>query len=60
MSLDLLALGASQVAMVQGRQLRGDGIVLLDQCATRDFGRVCREDQLDFQPANCRARDSAP
>ena len=49
--LDLLALGAGQVAMVLGRQLRGDGVVFLDQRAARDFGRVRGQHQLDFQPS---------
>ena len=49
--VDLLALGTGQVAMVLGGQLRGDGVVFLDQRAPRHFGRVSREDQFDLQPA---------
>ena len=48
---DLLALHRVQVTMIQGRQLRGDGIVFLDQGAPRDFGRVRGEYQLDLQLA---------
>ncbi|MNY72613.1 hypothetical protein D3C86_2112090 [compost metagenome] len=36
--------------MVLGRQLRGDSVVLLDQRAARNFGRVRRENKLDLQP----------
>jgi hypothetical protein len=49
--LDLLALGAGQVAVVLGGELRGDGVVFLDQGAARDFRRVCSQHQLDLQSA---------
>ncbi|MCY1424012.1 hypothetical protein D9M71_397430 [compost metagenome] len=48
--LDLLALGTGQITVILSRQLRGDGVVLLDQCAACNFGRVRREYQLDLQP----------
>ncbi|MNO81406.1 hypothetical protein D3C76_726460 [compost metagenome] len=35
--------------MVQGCQLRGDGVVFLNQRTARDFGRVCGQHQLDFK-----------
>ena len=47
--LDLLALGSRQVAMILSRQLRGDGVVFLNERASRDFGRMGCEDQLDVQ-----------
>ena len=37
--------------MVLGGQLRSNGVVFLDQRASRDFGRVRGEDQFDLQPS---------
>ncbi len=48
---NLRALGAVEVAMVQRRQLRGNGVVLLDQRAAGNFGGVSGQHQLDFQLA---------
>ncbi|MNO82171.1 hypothetical protein D3C76_734340 [compost metagenome] len=47
--LDLLALGTGQITVILSRQLRGDGVVLLDQRATRDFGRVRGQHQFNLQ-----------
>jgi len=46
---DLFALSRGEVAVILQRQLRGDGIVFLDQGAARHFGGVGGEDQLDLQ-----------
>ena len=46
---DLLALSRGEVAVILRRQLRGDGIVFLDQGAARHFGGVGGEDQFDLQ-----------
>ncbi|MNK72867.1 hypothetical protein D3C87_923540 [compost metagenome] len=48
---DLLALGTGQVTVILSRQLRGDGVVLLDQRAACNFGGVRGQYQLDLQPA---------
>ncbi|MCY1404607.1 hypothetical protein D9M71_198200 [compost metagenome] len=41
-----------QVGVVLGRQLRGDGVVFLDQRAARHFGGMRGEHQLDLQPGD--------
>ncbi len=48
---DSLALRRQQVAVIQRRQLRGDGVVLLDQGAPRHLGGVGGEHQFDVQAA---------
>ncbi len=48
---DLFALGPGQVTVILQRQLRGDGVVFLDQRATRHLGRMRGEHQLDVQAA---------
>ncbi|MNQ89930.1 hypothetical protein D3C85_1052540 [compost metagenome] len=45
------ALGIAEVAMVLGGQLRGNGVVFLDQGAARHFGGVGGQHQFDVQAA---------
>ncbi|MCY1545241.1 hypothetical protein D9M68_811720 [compost metagenome] len=47
-----LTLARGQIAMILRRQLRGDGIVFLDQGAPRHFGRVGCQHQLDIQASD--------
>ena len=51
LELHLVALDWKQVAVVEGGQLRGHGVVFLDQGAPRHFGGVRGEHQLDIQAA---------
>ena len=48
--MHLTALSRQQVAVVEGGQLGGDGVVFLDQGAPRHLSGMRGEDQLDIDP----------